>query len=465
MMRRTGLVHGAGGGGVSKSSIRKLPLASRATPVTLELWAVAVAASPQKSVARTRCPPVVPIALPPVRSSPRPSRWMRPSTSTVARRREICHGKPPGETPRTMLRAALPVEVTPDAGSTPMPPSNVASVSSAAAALSPATARARNKRFIMVSFTCRLRSSVVLVMVMVAGSQKAIDDEIGDFAAQALTRAEIESEVLSCEDPTQRSFLGGRGKRIERAFCSGHHFGRDAELEGLGSKNVREHRSCSSADDGVRARVRRIRRGLADFRKPVRVHFGLRVAVRVRGPNRSHRPPEVVSILRVVEGDDAVREREVEQREEARVLPRRQGSDERRGLSNLVPVILDGAVPEPAGQALVRSGRAAGSGSQRFQLIEGIAARLARKRRRRPRTELIRALEHEWSDVGPMRELRLRGKVRRCRLICTGRCDEYVLERLRRGPIIGSQRQDAASDFGPDDDSCLLPRSVGNVRQ
>src|SRR5882762_10442519 len=149
-MRRTGLVHGAGGGGVSKSSIRKLPLASKATPVAFELWAVAVVAGPQKSVAKTRCPPVVPIALPPVRSSPRPSRWMRPPTSTVLLRREICQGKPPGETPRTMLRAALPVDVTPDAGSTPMPPSNVTSVSSAAAALSPATARARSRRFIVV---------------------------------------------------------------------------------------------------------------------------------------------------------------------------------------------------------------------------------------------------------------------------------------------------------------------------
>src|SRR2546430_10329475 len=447
-MRRTASVQGAGGGGVSKSSIRKLPLASRATPVGLELWAVAVAAGPQKSVAKTRCPPVVPIALPPVRSSPRPSRWMRPPTSTVARRREICQGKPPGETPRTTLRAALPVDVTPDAGSTPMPPANGTSESSAAMALSPATARARNKRFMGSLLEFRLRSSIVLAIRPVARSQEAIEHEVGDFVTKPLARAEIESEMLPSVDPTQRGFLGGRGKRLERAFCPRHHFGGDAELEGFRSKNVREDRSGGSADDGVRPRIRRIRRRLADLWKPVRIRFRLRITIRVRGPDRGHRPPEVVRILRVVERDDAVRDREVQQGEKARVLRRRQGTEERRGLGDPVPGILDWAVPETAGQGLVRSCRAAGCRSQRFQLIDGIGVGVAGQRRGRPGAELIGVLESEWSDVGPMRELRLRRKIRRCRLICTWHRAEDVFRRLRPRPIIRPQRHDAASGFG-----------------
>src|SRR5207237_6420450 len=99
-------------------------------------------------------------------------------------------------------------------------------------------------------------------------SQEVIEHEIGDLQAKDPTCAEIESEMLSGEDPTQGGFLGGRGKRLERAFCPGHHFGRDAELEGLGSKDVREHCSCGSADDRVLAGVRSSRRRLAARRPP-----------------------------------------------------------------------------------------------------------------------------------------------------------------------------------------------------
>jgi len=77
---------GFGGAGVSTSSILKSPSDSRATPDELVLLALAVAAGPQKSVAKTLCPPFVPMPLPPARSRPRPRTRMCPSISTSASR-------------------------------------------------------------------------------------------------------------------------------------------------------------------------------------------------------------------------------------------------------------------------------------------------------------------------------------------------------------------------------------------
>ena len=57
------MLQGLGGCGDRTSLIVKLPSASRGTPVVLQLEALALAAGPQKRVAKTLCPPLVPIPL------------------------------------------------------------------------------------------------------------------------------------------------------------------------------------------------------------------------------------------------------------------------------------------------------------------------------------------------------------------------------------------------------------------
>jgi len=59
-MRSTGESQGFGGAGNRTSSMVKPPLASRVTPVWVEPEAVALAAGPQKSVAKTFSPALVP---------------------------------------------------------------------------------------------------------------------------------------------------------------------------------------------------------------------------------------------------------------------------------------------------------------------------------------------------------------------------------------------------------------------
>src|ERR1700680_2125818 len=69
----------------------------------------------------------------------------------------MTHGKPPGGIPRTTLRAGA-FEVIPDTGSTPMPPSNVTSESSAVARndARDITERTRNSFFMMPPSKIRL---------------------------------------------------------------------------------------------------------------------------------------------------------------------------------------------------------------------------------------------------------------------------------------------------------------------
>ncbi len=83
-MRRTGLVQGLGGAGLSESSMRKSPSEARGTPAAGVECAVALAAGPQKSVACTLWPALVPIPFPPARSNPRPFTSTRPSVRIVA---------------------------------------------------------------------------------------------------------------------------------------------------------------------------------------------------------------------------------------------------------------------------------------------------------------------------------------------------------------------------------------------
>src|SRR6202022_245998 len=144
------------------------------------------------------------------------------------------------------------------------------------------------------------------------------------------------------------------------------------------------------------------------------------VAIRSGGSNRSHRPPKVIRVLGVVEGNHRIGKRKIEQREYTSALCGCQVMRLSRRLSDLVPVVLNRSVPEPADERLVgRSSDAVGN-AQRLHFVEGGGVRGAGQCRRRSGAELLRALEGERGDSRPMRERRLLRKIGRCGLVVSG---------------------------------------------
>src|SRR6266478_7394232 len=103
-----------------------------------------------------------------------------------------------------------------------------------------------------------------------------------------------------------------------------------------------QHLRPGRADDRMSARVGGVRGGVADLGKPIRVSLGFRVTIRSGSPDRGHWSPEIVRVFGIVEGDHAVGETQIKQGKEPSVLCGRQVVRYRRGLSDLVPVVLNG---------------------------------------------------------------------------------------------------------------------------
>src|ERR1700757_4361581 len=191
--------------------------------------------------------------------------------------------------------------------------------------------------------------------------------------------------MLARVDPAETRLLRSGREAVEGADDSGKHLRSDAELKRPLAEQGAQHERATGADRGVCAGVRRIRGG---------------VGVTVRGPgsNRSNWPPEVIRVLAVVKCDHFVCKGEIEQREHTSALCGRELMRMNRRLSDLVPVVLNGSVPEAADQRLVcRSGGAVGD-PQRLHFVEDGGVLGAGQGRRRPKAELIRALESERSD-------------------------------------------------------------------
>jgi len=137
----------------------------------------------------------------------------------------------------------------------------------------------------------------------------------------------------------------------------------------------------------------------------------------------------------------------------------------RRCLGDLVPVVLDRTVPEPADQCLVRGGRDAVGDSQRFHFVEDGSVLSAGQRRWRPGPELARALQDEGFDLGPMREYRLLGKIGRGGLVVTRCGAEYVRDRHCGRTVIAAHDQGRLGDCLPNISSEGLVLSVRDSRQ
>ena len=92
-IRRIGVPLTLDGTGERTSSMVKLPSAASATALATGVLETVV---PTISDAKTFCPPFVPMPLPPARSRPRPSTWIRPFFVTSALSAPILHGSPAG---------------------------------------------------------------------------------------------------------------------------------------------------------------------------------------------------------------------------------------------------------------------------------------------------------------------------------------------------------------------------------
>src|SRR5438270_11605461 len=119
------------------------------------------------------------------------------------------------------------------------------------------------------------------------------------------------------------------------------------------SEERNQHGSATRADYSVRPGISGIGRGVTNFRQPIRVGQSFGIAVIGSSANGSYRPPEVIRVFGVVERDDVIRECYVQQGEEPSVLCGGQVMRHGRRLRDLVPIVLDGSVPEATGKGLV----------------------------------------------------------------------------------------------------------------
>src|SRR2546430_14193788 len=92
---------------------------------------------------------------------------------------------------------------------------------------------------------------------------------------------------------------------------------------------------------------------------------------------------------------------------------------QRRSLRDLVPEVLNVAVPELADLGLLRSTGCAVNEPETFDFIEDLSIESACECRRRTRTELVSPLQRKWSDLGPLGKIRWR-EVRWRQLIVSG---------------------------------------------
>src|SRR4029077_9611457 len=96
---------------------------------------------------------------------------------------------------------------------------------------------------------------------------------------------------------------------------------------------------------------------------------------------------------------------------------------------------------------------------------ERIDVRVTGQCRRRARTKLIRALQGERRNAGPMSELRLPREIRRRGLVITGGVSEDEGYGLGIGPVIASESQELARNSLAYADSFRLIRPLRDLSQ
>src|SRR5205807_9585760 len=143
------------------------------------------------------------------------------------------------------------------------------------------------------------------------------------------------------------------------------------------------------------------------------VRLGLRISIGVCAWTRSYRTPKVVRMLGFEEGDRSVGKADIQQGKQACATLEIEMALQRRSLCDLVPGVLDVAVPELADLGLFRSAGCAVNKPETFDLIEDLSIKGACECRRRPGTELIGPLQRKGRDLGRLGKIRCR-EIRRC---------------------------------------------------
>ena len=123
-------------------------------------------------------------------------------------------------------------------------------------------------------------------------------------------------------DAAVAHLLRRRGEAGVRARHARQAVGAQREGDGVGAEEGRQHRRGRGAVAAVARDVRGVG-GRPQERRPGRVGRRVGVAVGVGGADGGHRPPEVVGVLGVPDGEVGVRLGQVEQGEQPGVLHQR----------------------------------------------------------------------------------------------------------------------------------------------
>src|SRR5438876_7257896 len=130
--------------------------------------------------------------------------------------------------------------------------------------------------------------------------------------------------------------------------------------------------------------------------RPSRSGGGGVVTICIRSPNRSDRPPEIVGVLTVEDGNRCVSACNIQKRKQAGIFRKAVVPGNSRGLGDMVPIDLAVFRPEKSGLSLIRgTGRAVNS-AEAFDLVEISRILKARQSWRPFATELRAAFKSEW---------------------------------------------------------------------
>src|SRR6266516_3300659 len=165
--------------------------------------------------------------------------------------------------------------------------------------------------------------------------------------------------------------------------------------------------------------VGRVASSLRASRKPCWIWVGVRISVCVRQSHRSNRAPKIVRVLCIEKGNSGVCQADVQQSKEPCGVLQIEVMCKSGGLCDLVPEVLDVAVPELADLGLFGSAGCAVNEPETFDFIEDLSVKAACGRRRRIGTELVGPLQRKRRDLRPLGKIRRR-EVRRRQLVVSG---------------------------------------------
>src|ERR1700722_8118740 len=134
------------------------------------------------------------------------------------------------------------------------------------------------------------------------------------------------------------------------------------------------------------------------------------------------------------------------------------------GLRDLVPEVLNVAVPEISNQGLLLGASFAGDKTQTFDFIEGPCVLVTGQLRRRPGTKFISTRQGKRCDLGPLCEVRW-CEIGRRELVVSRLVSRIVRRRIHVGSVVAAERENLGGNGLSDGDAVRLVLSLLNLRQ